>query len=185
MRDAAFPAVPAESDYDPETSRTTLDVIRRMEAALGANSNEMAAHFHKDFRWMGNHGCGTKHGLDAFRRNWQLPIRTAFTERDYKTERFVVQGEWASCFGHIEATHSGAFMGVAATGRRVKIPYMDFWLVRDGRVADNWVSVDFPAVLAQLGVDVFNGEGWEAFDRGEKTPPRPADPEHAKEETSA
>jgi predicted ester cyclase len=180
MRDASFPAIPVESDYDPDTSRTTLDVIRRMEAALGANSNDMAVHFHEDFRWIGNHGCGTKEGLDAFRRDWQLPIRAAFTERDYNTERFVVQGEWASCFGHIEATHSGPFMGVAVTGRRVKIPYMDFWLVRDGRVADNWVSVAFPAVLAQLGVDVFNGQGWEAFDRGEKTPPRPAAPEHAK-----
>jgi hypothetical protein len=28
-------------------------------------------------------------------------------------------------------------------------------------------------VLAQLGVDVFNGDGWEAYDRGEKVPPTP------------
>jgi len=27
--------------------------------------------------------------------------------------------------------------------------------------------------LAQLGVDVFNGQGWEAYDRGEKQPPKP------------
>jgi hypothetical protein len=33
--------------------------------------------------------------------------------------------------------------------------------------------VDFPHVMAQLGVDVFNGEGWEAFDRGERPAPRP------------
>ena len=124
---------------------------------------------------MGNRGCGTKHGLDAFRRDWQLPFRAAFTERDYRTARFIAQGEWVSCFGHIEATHSGPFMGIPATGRRVTIPYMDFWRVRDGRIADNWVSVDFPAVLAQLGRDAFDGEGWEAFDRGEKIPPRPSD----------
>jgi hypothetical protein len=37
----------------------------------------------------------------------------------------------------------------------------------------DWVMVDFPHVLAQLGGDVFNGEGWETYDRGEKTPPRP------------
>ena len=28
-------------------------------------------------------------------------------------------------------------------------------------------------VLSGTGVDLFNGEGWEAFDRGEKTAPRP------------
>ena len=50
---------------------------------------------------------------------------------------------------------------------------MDFWKVVDGKIVDNWVRVDFPHVLRQLGVDVFGGEGWEAFDRGERVPPRP------------
>nr|WP_245990399.1 ester cyclase [Tabrizicola piscis] len=144
-----------------------------MEAALAANSNDMAAHFHEDFRWMGNTGCGTKQGLDAFRANWQLPLRAAFTDRTYVTERFIAEGDWVSCFGHIEGTHSGPFMGIAPTGKRVIIPYMDFWRIEEGRIKDNWVSVDFPHVLAQLGRDVFDGMGWEAYDRGEQVPPRP------------
>ncbi len=154
-------------------SAETLAAIRLMEAALAANSNDMATHFHEDFVWRGNQGCGTKNSLAEFRANWQLPIRAAFTERDYKTERFLADGEWAACFGHIEATHSGTFMGIPATGKRVRIPYMDFWHVKDGRIADNPVSVDFASVLAQLGVDVFDGKGWETYDRGEVTPPKP------------
>lgn len=154
-----------------EQAEATRQVIIRMEEALGANSNDMGQHFHEDFRWMGNRGCGTKPGLDAFRRNWQLPLRAAFTERDYKTEKFICEGEWASCFGHIEATHSGTFMGIGPTGKRVTIPYMDFWKVTEGRIADNWVSVDFASVLAQLGRDVFDGQGWEHFDDGTLTPP--------------
>ena len=118
MTAAAFPPMPGPADDDPETARASLDVVLRMEAALGASSNTMGEHFHEDFRWMGNRGCGTKHGLDAFRRDWQLPFRAAFTERDYRTARFIAQGEWVSCFGHIEATHSGPFMGIPATGRR-------------------------------------------------------------------
>ena len=154
-------------------SAQTLEAIHRMEAALAAGSNEMAAHFHEDFLWRGNVGCGVKHGLSEFRRNWQLPLRAAFTDRDYKTEKFIADGEWAACFGHIEATHSGPFMGIAPTGMRVTIPYMDFWRVTDGRIKDNPVFVDFASVCLQLGRDVFGGEGWEAFDRGEKTPPKP------------
>ncbi|SMX46260.1 ester cyclase [Maliponia aquimaris] len=156
-----------------EQAEATRQVILRMEAALAANSNDMAAHFHDDFRWMGNRGCGTKHGLAAFRQNWQLPLRAAFTDRDYKTVRFICEGDWASCFGHIEATHSGEFMGHAPTGKRVTIPYMDFWVVRDGKIADNWVSVDFASVLAQLGEDIFSGRGWEHLD-----PDAPAASEH-------
>jgi predicted ester cyclase len=154
-------------------TEASRQVILRMEAALGANSNDMAAHFHEDFRWMGNTGCGTKQGLQAFRDNWQLPLRAAFTDRSYVTERFIAEGDWVSCFGHIEGTHSGAFMGIPPTGKRVIIPYMDFWHIVEGRIKDNWVSVDFAHVLAQLGRDVFAGEGWEAFDHGTRTPPKP------------
>lgn len=156
-----------------EQAEASRRVITWMEAALAANSNDMAAHFHEDFRWMGNTGCGTKQGLDAFRANWQLPLRAAFTDRTYVTERFIAEGDWVSCFGHIEGTHSGPFMGIAPTGKRVIIPYMDFWRIQEGRIKDNWVSVDFPHVLAQLGRDVFDGMGWEAYDRGEQVPPRP------------
>lgn len=154
-------------------SAETLAAVRRMEDALAANSNDMASHFHEDFKWRGNQGCGTKNSLAEFRANWQLPLRAAFTEREYITEKFMADGEWAACFGHIEATHSGEFMGIPATGKRVRIPYMDFWRVEDGRIADNPVSVDFASVMAQLGVDVFGGEGWEKYDRGEVQPPQP------------
>ncbi|MDB2708362.1 ester cyclase, partial [Amylibacter sp.] len=55
--------------------------------------------------------------------------------------------------------------------KKIQIRYMDFWKVENGKITDNWVMVDFPHVLAQLGVDVFNGHGWEAFDDGTKIPP--------------
>ncbi len=152
-------------------SQASLAAVRRMEAGLANAENDMTAYFHEDFLWRGNQGCGVKKGIAEFRANWQLPLRAAFSDRVYKTEKFIADGEWAACFGHIEATHSGPFMGIAPTGKRVRIPYMDFWLVVDGRIKDNPVSVDFASVLAQLGHDVFGGKGWEAFDEGLATPP--------------
>jgi predicted SnoaL-like aldol condensation-catalyzing enzyme len=38
---------------------------------------------------------------------------------------------------------------------------MDFWRVAEGRIAENWVSVDFALVLRQLGRDPFDGQGWD------------------------
>ena len=145
-----------------EQSKMTLAVVKAMEEALSTNSNNMEKHFHKNFRWMGNNGCGTKKSLEEFRNNWQLPLRAAFSDRIYNTDKFLVDGEWASCFGHIDAIHSGEFMGIAPTNKRVKIHYTDFWEVKDGLIIDNWVTVDFPSILSQLDVDVFNGQGWEA-----------------------
>ena len=154
-------------------SQASLDAVKAMEKGLAANEMDMLKYFTEDFIWRGNQGCGTKNGVREFQRNWQWPIRAAFTDRDYKTERYLADGEWAACFGHIEATHTGTFMGIPATGKRVKIHYMDFWRIEDGRVADNPVSVDFASVMMQLGVDVFGGEGWEKYDRGEEEPPKP------------
>ncbi len=156
-----------------EQSKMTLAVVKAMEEALSTNSNNMEKHFHKDFRWMGNNGCGTKKSLEEFRNNWQLPLRAAFSDRIYNTDKFLVDGEWASCFGHIDAIHSGEFMGIAPTNKRVKIHYTDFWEVKDGLIVDNWVTVDFPSILSQLGMDIFNGLGWEAYDRGEIAPAKP------------
>ena len=156
-----------------EQSKMTLAVVKAMEEALSTNSNNMEKHFHKDFRWMGNNGCGTKKSLEEFRNNWQLPLRAAFSDRIYNTDKFLVDGEWASCFGHIDAIHSGEFMGIAPTNKRVKIHYTDFWEVKDGLIIDNWVTVDFPSILSQLDVDVFIGQGWEAYDRGEIAPAKP------------
>ena len=129
--------------------------------------------FDQSFRWMGNTGCGTKNGLQEFQDNWQKPFQAAFSDKVCIDEARLYMGEWAAAFGRQEAVHSGEFMGVAASGKKVEIRYMDFWKVEDGKITDNWVMVDFAHVLAQLGHDVFNGEGWEAFDRGDRIPPRP------------
>lgn len=166
---------------DPRRTEETRAVIEAMVDGLNDHRiDDIGAFFAEDFRWMGNFGCGTKTGLREFQDNWQRPFQAAFSDKVCIDEARLFMGEWAAAFGRQEATHSGEFMGVAPTGRRVEIRYMDFWKVEDGRIADNWVMVDFPHVLAQLGVDVFNGEGWEAYDRGERIAPRPA---AGKEET--
>ena len=133
----------------------------------------IGAFFSESFRWMGNAGCGAKNGLREFQDNWQRPFQAAFSDKVCIDEARIVQGEWMAAFGKQVATHSGEFMGIAPTGRRVEIRYMDFWKVEGGKIADNWVMVDFPHVMRQLGVDPFGGHGWEEFDEGRKVPPRP------------
>lgn len=129
--------------------------------------------FARDFRWMGNAGCGAKNGVREFQDNWQRPFQAAFSGKVCVDEARLAEGQWMAAFGRQEATHSGEFMGIAPTGMRVEIRYMDFWKVVDGKIVDNWVMVDFPHVMRQLGVDPFNGHGWEAFDKGERVAPRP------------
>lgn len=161
---------------DTDLSRTaaTQAVIEGMVDGLNDHRiADIGEFFSETFSWMGNVGCGRKHGLREFQDNWQRPFQTAFSDKVCIDEARLYMGEWAAAFGRQEATHSGTFMGVAPTGQRVDIRYMDFWKVVDGKIVDNWVMVDFPHVLQQLGVDVFGGQGWERYDRGEADPPAP------------
>ena len=142
-------------------TRTPLEIVKDMEAALERAETDLTPWFHDDFAWIANYGCGTKRGMKEFERGWHLPFREAFSDRHFATEHHMQDGDWAACFGHCEATHSGELMGIAPTGTRIRIPYIDFWRIRDGKIAENRVSVDFAAVLAQLGRDVFQGGGWD------------------------
>ncbi len=154
------------ADNDLSKSEDTLKAIDAMVNGLNDHDIDNMGRFFSDaFRWMGNAGCGTKNGLSEFQENWQRPFQEAFSGKVCIDEARIVQGEWAAAFGRQEAIHSGTFMGIEPTHKKVEIRYMDFWKVVDGRIADNWVMVDFPSVMQQLGVDPFNGHGWEKLDK--------------------
>ena len=161
-------------DTDLSKTDATREVIEGMVDGLNDHRiNDIGQFFASQFRWIGNYGCGTKNGLNEFQDNWQRPFQAAFSDKVCIDEARLYMGEWAAAFGRQEAIHSGEFMGIPATGKKVDIRYMDFWKVEDGKIVDNWVMVDFPSVLSQLGVDCFSGQGWEAFDKGTKIPPTP------------
>ena len=161
---------PPQSELTKGNDLSKTEETRRVVESMvdGLNDHEiegMAAFFSKNFRWRGNAGCGTKNGLKEFQKNWQIPFQRAFSDKVCIDEARLTEGEWMAAFGRQEATHSGIFMGIAPTGKRLEIRYMDFWKVKDGKIIDNWVMVDFPHVMRQLGVDPFNGKGWEIFDK--------------------
>ena len=161
----------AEMTKDNDLSKT--EQTRRVVEAMvdGLNDHEiegMEKFFSNSFRWMGNAGCGFKKGLKEFQDNWQRPFQRAFSDKVCIDEARLVEGEWMAAFGRQEAIHSGEFMGIAPTGKRVEIRYMDFWKVSNGKIVDNWVMVDFPHVMRQLGRDPFNGLGWENYDSSGK-----------------
>ena len=150
---------------DLSKTKKTQEVIESMVDGLNDHRIEdIGEFFCENFRWMGNFGCGTKSGLKEFQDNWQKPFQEAFSNKVCIDEARLFMGEWAAAFGKQEAIHTGEFMGIKPTGKKVEIRYMDFWKVSEGKIKDNWVMVDFPFVMKQLGVDIFNGMGWEKFD---------------------
>jgi predicted ester cyclase len=157
-------AVLTKNNQLHKTDETLATIDAMADAMNDHDIDNMGRFFSESFRWMGNAGCGFKNGLKEFQDNWQRPFQAAFSDKVCFDEARVTQGEWCAAFGRQEAVHNSPFMGVEPTGKRVEIRYMDFWKVVDGKIVDNWVMVDFPYVMQQLGVDPFNGQGWENFD---------------------
>ena len=153
-----------------KTQETQQTIEKMVDGLNDHRIEDIGEFFAESFRWMGNFGCGTKNGLKEFQENWQKPFQAAFSNKVCIDEARIFQGEWGAAFGRQEAIHSGTFMGIAPTGKKIEIRYMDFWKVKDNKIIDNWVNVDFPHVLQQLGVDIFSGKGWEIYDRQECKP---------------
>ena len=142
-----------------KTSETEATVSAMVDGLNDHDIEGMQRFFNDTFRWMGNAGCGYKKGLTEFQENWQKPFQEAFSDKVCIDEARITQGQWCAAFGRQEAVHTGTFMGIEPTNRRVEIRYMEFWKVEDGKITHTWVMVDFPYVMPQLLIDPFSVDG--------------------------
>jgi steroid delta-isomerase-like uncharacterized protein len=129
------------------------ELVARMYEAI--NDHRVGSEFwHEDMVWRGPAGIGTKRGLEQYRREHQAPYLRAFSDKHAIDEVRIAEGEYVAAHGYQYATHTGDYLGIPASGARIKMRYMDFWRVEDGKLAENWVLIDILDFLAQLGYDV-------------------------------
>lgn len=157
---------------DEARSKRTIESILKMHAALGYYSGEaptrevldemeQAKHWHRNFIWYGPAGIGTSRGQQRYEDYHQIPFLVAFPDRAGSAQghfirigdgHYAVTGGW----GYLEATHKGGeLFGAPPTGKRIKMRVMDFYRCDDETIVENWVPIDVPHILLQMGVDVF------------------------------
>ncbi len=132
-----------------------LTLIHKMYDAL--NSQDLDAHnkyWHDDMIWHGPAGFGSIHGLEAFKQEVLVPFYAAFPDYHAKNDIEVANGDWVAATGFLTGTHKGMWMGVAPTGKPMRMRFSDFWRISDGKLAENWVMVDHIDVFRQLGIDM-------------------------------
>jgi steroid delta-isomerase-like uncharacterized protein len=78
-------------------------------------------------------------------------LRAAFPDLRFGVEEIVCENEVVAVRYRWEGTHSGAFLGIPPTGRRVAVRGMDFWRFKNGRVCEHWDAMDELSMLTQLG----------------------------------
>ena len=66
---------------------------------------------------------------------------------------YAVTGGWPSVYAVLKG---GDFVGVGPTGREVTIRVMDFYLLHEGLIRENWVPLNMLDLLKQMDVDVLD-----------------------------
>jgi predicted ester cyclase len=89
-------------------------------------------------------------GFEVAWRNFQRNLLAPFSHMTF-TPQEVVEGRHTVVIRTlIEATHTGEFIGIAPTGRRIAWDNIAIAHVKDGRVVGQWIQPDLYGIYRQL-----------------------------------
>ncbi len=79
-------------------------------------------------------------------------LRTAFPDLVWSIEELVAEGEKVASSHTWSGTHLGEFLGIAPTGKQVRMTCMIFDTYEDGKLKKSRLVMNVLSLLQQLGV---------------------------------
>jgi len=89
-------------------------------------------------------------GLQVALRNFQENIASRLTDMAVTEHDVIEAGDMLVIRGTFEVTHSGEFLGVPPTGRRVSFDWIDMYRVAGGRIVWRFLLCDWKGMLDKL-----------------------------------
>lgn len=77
-------------------------------------------------------------------------VGAGLSEVRFEIEDMIAEGDRVAVRLTASARHTGAFMGLPASGNRYTIGEIHIFRIRDGRVAEHWHAFDSGALIRQL-----------------------------------
>ena len=77
---------------------------------------------------------------------------SAFPDQHVVIELQVAEGDTVASRGYWTGTHQGAFLGIPATGKTVRVGFIDLWRIENNQGVENWVQQDIAGLMQQIGV---------------------------------
>jgi predicted ester cyclase len=76
---------------------------------------------------------------------------------DYHDEQIALVADGDRVVNHtrITGTHTGEFLGIAPTGRRITVDHVEIWRIEDDKIVEQWGGTwEFDRIIRELtGVD--------------------------------
>jgi predicted ester cyclase len=146
-----------------EGGEASLDAVERMLSGLHAYDPETMGSegqtgeggtWADDMLWYGPGGIGSNYRWAGFVADHRAAFLTAFPDRRGGNHYCRIgDGAYAAVSGwpSMTMTHRGPYLGVPATGRDLTLRVMDFYRLARGRIAENWVLLDYVDLFRQMG----------------------------------
>jgi steroid delta-isomerase-like uncharacterized protein len=88
-------------------------------------------------------------GRDVWREGFEM-MRRAFPDLEACVDDVVAAGDTVAVRVTFRGTHRGEFQGIPATGREVHYVSHEFYRVKDGLFAEEWICSDNASLFRQL-----------------------------------
>ena len=151
-------------ESDPGESERSRTMVTDMLLKLATPDEAWRPYWHENMAWYGPAAFGAFLGVERF-RDFQVPFEDAFEgwagglRPDSPTRHFTRFGDGLfTCSGgwpSVTGIQRKPFMEQPATNGRLFMRVCDWWVREGDRLTENWVFVDIPDTLMQMGVDVF------------------------------
>lgn len=163
-----FPAPATQDGLCPATGdgAASLDLIQAMLGDLHVYDPNTASspgqtgsdgYWADDMLWYGPAGVGSNFRWDGFVADHRAAFLDAFPDR-HGGNHFcrIGDGNYAAISGwpSMTMTHAGPYLGQPGNGEMLTLRVMDFYRCADGKIAENWVLLDYLHLFSQMGRDL-------------------------------
>lgn len=100
---------------------------------------------------------GAGKGLAGLKHKASVIIK-ALPDARITVDDLAVDGDWVVAHGEIAGTHTGSLAEITATGKRLRVQYVIFTRIVDGKVAEYWYQLDVLGALQQLDIFAIDQE---------------------------
>lgn len=90
-------------------------------------------------------------GADSLREDLKV-FHQGFPDLVCTADDMVAEGDLVACRGTWQGTHDGDFFTIKRTGKPFKVSGINFFRLRDGRIAERWGLFDALSMMQQLGL---------------------------------
>lgn len=78
--------------------------------------------------------------------------RAAFPDLHFSADVMLAEDDIVAVHWQVRGTHQGDLMGIPPTGKSIAITATEIFRFVDGKIVEQWVTVDNAGMLRQIGV---------------------------------